>query len=57
MEVSGYYHAPASLPPRRGAQYPVDRREGGPQRQSGHGGEGNILYPAGNQTQVAQTVA
>jgi len=30
------------------SQYPLARRLGGPQSQSGHGGEGKIYDPAGN---------
>jgi len=39
MEVSGQLHAPAALPPGKRPWYPLDRRLGGPQIQSGHGGE------------------
>jgi hypothetical protein len=39
MEVSDQHHAPAALPPGKEPQYPLDRRLGGPQSQSGHGGE------------------
>jgi hypothetical protein len=39
MEVSGQLHAPAALPPGKEPWYPLDRRLGGPQSCSGHGGE------------------
>jgi hypothetical protein len=39
MEVSGQLHAPAALPPGKSPWYPLDRRLGGPQSQSGRGGE------------------
>jgi hypothetical protein len=39
MEVSGRLHAQVALPQGRSPWYPLDRRLGGPQRQSGSGGE------------------
>jgi len=40
--VSGQLHTPATLPPGiKSPWYPLDRRLGGPQNQSGHGGEEN----------------
>jgi hypothetical protein len=39
MEVSGQLHEPAVLPPRKRPRYPLDRRLGGLQIRSGHGGE------------------
>jgi hypothetical protein len=39
MEVSGQIHAPAALPPGKQLRYPLDRRLGGPQSQSGPYGE------------------
>jgi len=35
MEVSGQLHAMAALPPGKEFWYPLDRRLGGPQSQSG----------------------
>jgi hypothetical protein len=35
MEVSGQFHAPAALPPRKDPQYLLFRRLGGPQSHSG----------------------
>jgi len=49
MEVSGQLHAPGVRAP----QYPMDRRLGGPQSQSGHSCEEKknyIIASAGNQT-------
>jgi len=40
--VSGQLHAPATSPPGKEGKspwYPLDRRLGGPQSHSGHGGE------------------
>jgi hypothetical protein len=39
MEVSGQLHAPAALLPGEIPWYPLDRRLGGHQSRSGHGGE------------------
>jgi hypothetical protein len=39
MEGSGQLYAPAALPPGKEPRYPLDRRLGGPQSRSGHGGE------------------
>jgi hypothetical protein len=39
MEVCGQLHAPAALSPGKEPRYPLDRRLGRPQSQSGHGGE------------------
>jgi hypothetical protein len=36
-------HAPASLPPEKEPQYPLDRRLGGPKSRSARYGEVNIL--------------
>jgi hypothetical protein len=41
MEVSGQLHTPAALPPGEEPLFPLDRRLGGPQSRSGHGGEEN----------------
>jgi hypothetical protein len=38
-EVSGKLHAPASLLPGKKSGYPLDRRLGGPQNQSGRNSE------------------
>jgi hypothetical protein len=40
MEVSGQFHAPATLPPGKVPRYSLDRRLGGPQSRSGRGDEG-----------------
>jgi len=45
MEGSGQLHAPAALPPRKEPQYPLDRRLGGRQSQSGRGGEEKNSQP------------
>jgi hypothetical protein len=37
--MSGQLHAPATLPPGKEPWYPLDRKLGGPQSCSGHGGE------------------
>jgi hypothetical protein len=39
MEVSGQFRAPAALLPVKSPWYPLDRRLGGNQSRSGHGGE------------------
>jgi hypothetical protein len=39
MELSGQLHALAVLPQEKSLQYPLDRRLGGPQSWSRHGGE------------------
>jgi hypothetical protein len=39
MGVSGRLHGPAALPQGESLRYALDRRLGGPQRRSGHGGE------------------
>jgi hypothetical protein len=39
MEVSGQFHAPASLPPRKETLVSLDRRLDGLQSRSGRGGE------------------
>jgi hypothetical protein len=44
MEVSGQFHAPAALPPRKEASpYPLDKRLDGAQNRSGLRGEEKIL--------------
>jgi len=45
MEVSGQLHAPAALLPAKGPWYPLDRRMGGPQSRSEHGGEEKSSQP------------
>jgi hypothetical protein len=44
MDVSGQLHGPADQTPWKDPppQYPLDKRLGGPQNRSGHGGEENI---------------
>jgi len=39
MEVSGQLRAPTALLPGKSPLYALDRRLGGPQSRSGHGGE------------------
>jgi hypothetical protein len=39
MEVIDQLYAPAALPPGKEPLVPLDRRLGGPQKRSGHGGE------------------
>jgi hypothetical protein len=39
MEVSGQLHAPTALPQGKSPWYPLGRRLGGPQSQSGRGDE------------------
>jgi hypothetical protein len=39
MEVGGQLHAPAAYSHGKSPCYPLDRRLGGPQSRSGHGGE------------------
>jgi hypothetical protein len=39
MEVKGQVDAPPLYPGGKSHRYPLDRRLGGPQSQSGHGGE------------------
>jgi hypothetical protein len=48
--MSGQLHAPTTLPQRNSPQYPLDRRLGGPQNQSGQHGEEKKLAPMGTQT-------
>jgi hypothetical protein len=43
--VSGQLHAPAALPPGKDPWNPLDRRLGGPQNRSGHGGEEKNSQP------------
>jgi len=45
MEVSGQLHAPAALLLGNSPWYPLDRRLGGPQSQSGHGVEEKNSQP------------
>jgi hypothetical protein len=45
MKVSGQLHTPAALPQEESHWYPLDRRLGGPQSCSGHGGEENNFQP------------
>jgi hypothetical protein len=45
MEVSGQLHAPAALPPGKEPLVPIDRRLGGPESRSGHGGEEKNSQP------------
>jgi hypothetical protein len=45
MEVSGQIHEPAALPQRKSPWYPLDRKLGGPQSRSGHGGEEKNSQP------------
>jgi hypothetical protein len=45
MEVSGQLHAPAAVPQGKSPHYLLDRRLGGPQSRSGHGGEEKNFQP------------
>jgi len=45
MEMNGQLHAPAALTPGKLPPYPLDRRLGGPQSRSGHGGEEKNSQP------------
>jgi hypothetical protein len=45
MAVSGQLHAPASLPPGKSLWYTLHKRLGGPQSQSGRGGEEENSQP------------
>jgi hypothetical protein len=45
MEVSGQLHSPAALPPGKDPPYTLDRRLGGAQNRSGHGGEEKNSQP------------
>jgi len=45
MVMSGQFHAVVTLPQRKSPLYPVDRRPGGPQSQSGCGGEEKKSLP------------
>jgi hypothetical protein len=45
MEISGQLHAPAALPQEKSPWDPLGRRLGGPQSQSGRGGEEKYSQP------------
>jgi hypothetical protein len=45
MKVSGQLHGPAALPHANSPCYPLDRRLGGTQSLSGHGGEEKNSQP------------
>jgi hypothetical protein len=57
MGVSGQRHAPVALKPRaKDPRYPLYRRLGGPQSQSGHRGYTKILFAsAGDRTSTARS--
>jgi hypothetical protein len=58
MELSGELHTPAALPPGKSPWYPLERRLGGLQSQSGRGGEEkNFQYLPGLEPPVIQSVA
>jgi hypothetical protein len=58
MEVSGQLHAQGALIPGKCPWYPLDRRKGGPQNRSGHGGEKKSSQPLpGLEPPIIQTVA
>jgi hypothetical protein len=57
MEVSGQLHSPAALPPGKEHAIPIGQEAGGPQSQSGRGGEEKTIPLAGNQTSVIQSLA
>jgi hypothetical protein len=54
--VSGQLDAPAALPPGKEPRYPLYRRLGGPQSQSGRCGEEKILHPTGTQTSNSRVI-
>jgi hypothetical protein len=55
--VSGQLHAPATLPHGNKPWYPLDRRLGGTQRRSEHGGEEKNSQPLpGLEPQIVQSV-
>jgi hypothetical protein len=45
MEGSGQLHSSAALPQVKSPWYPLDRRQGGPQKRSGRGGEEEYPQP------------
>jgi hypothetical protein len=58
MEVSGQLHSPAALPTGKEPWYPLDRRLGGPQSRSEHGGEKKNSQPLpGFEHPIIQPVA
>jgi hypothetical protein len=60
MEVSGQLRAPAALPQGRRPWYPLDRRLGGPQSRSEHGGEEKNSQPrreSNPRTPIVQPIA
>jgi hypothetical protein len=58
MEVIGQLHAPAASPQGKSPLYPLDMRLGGPQSQSGFGGEEKNSQPlAGLKSPITQLVA
>jgi hypothetical protein len=57
MEVSGQLNTLANLSPGKAPPYPLDRRLGGSQSQSGPYGKENHFAPSGNSTPTVQPVA
>jgi hypothetical protein len=57
MQVSGQLHAPAALFSAKEPRYPLDRRLGGPQSRSEHGGEKNSQPLAGLELPIIQPAA
>jgi hypothetical protein len=58
MEVNGQLHDPAALPQGKSPSYPLDKRLGGPQSRSGHGGEEKNSHPIkGLEPPIIQLVA
>jgi hypothetical protein len=57
MEVSGQLHVPGDLPQGNRLWYPLDKKLGGPQSQSGRCGQEKNLASAGNRTPAVQPVA
>jgi len=58
MEDSGQLRALTALPPRKSPRYPLNRRLGGPQGRSGHGGEEENSQPLpGLEPQIIHPVA
>jgi hypothetical protein len=58
MQVSGQLQTPGALPPGKKIRYPLDRRLGGPQSQSGRGvEEKNSQLPPGIEPQSSDRPA
>jgi hypothetical protein len=60
MEVSSQLYSPAALLPGKEPRYPLDRRLGGPQSRSGHGGQEKNSQPrreSNPRTPIVQPIA